>query len=192
MRTVPVTSRKCEPGYRLAVKACTCSIAPMSKNVTAQEIIEQLNLSPLPGEGGYFRRTYEGAIDIDGRAEFSVIYYLLSADNNRSALHQLPFDETYHFYLGDPVQMLILEEGKPGRELTLGADITGGQQVQVIAPANCWHGSILVKGGSFALLGTCMTPGYMDTDYREADGVRLQQQYPEFSRQIKILTEKPK
>jgi len=161
----------------------------MTSSFNAKNIIELLNLSPLPGEGGYFRRTYEGTMNTDGRAEFSVIYYLLTADNPRSALHYLPIAETYHFYLGDPVEMLVLEANQPGRELILGQDLQAGQQVQAMVPANCWHGSYLCKGGSFALLGTTMTPGYIDQDYQQADSAKLQEEHPAFAEQIRKLTE---
>ena len=45
-----------------------------------------------------------------------------------SAMHRLPSDEVYHFYLGDAVDLLLLEE-TGGRVITLGPDILGGQVV---------------------------------------------------------------
>ncbi|MBL4616607.1 MAG: cupin domain-containing protein [Robiginitomaculum sp.] len=152
------------------------------------DLITLLDSAPLPGEGGYFRRTYEGAIGTNERAVFSVIYYLLTAEQPRSALHYLPIAETYHFYLGDPVQMLVLQPDWSGKELLLGSDVFSGQEVQTMVPAQCWHGSYLCAGGKFALMGTTMTPGYMDKDYKGADRDLLQRQYPEFSKQIEKLT----
>ncbi|PHR62674.1 MAG: cupin [Robiginitomaculum sp.] len=152
------------------------------------DLIRLLDLAPLPGEGGYFRRTHEGPTDPNGRAAYSVIYYLLTPDQPRSQLHWLPIAETYHFYLGDPVEMLILEKGTSGRTLILGQDIGAGQQVQMQVPANCWHGSHLMEGGEFALLGTTMTPGYMDQDYRPADRAGLQRQFPNHAQLIQTLT----
>ncbi|MBL1430327.1 MAG: cupin domain-containing protein [Robiginitomaculum sp.] len=154
----------------------------------ANDLISLLDLKPLPGEGGYFRRTHEGTIDKNGRAKFSVIYYLLTPEQPRSALHYLPIAESYHFYLGDPVQMLILQPDGSGKELLLGSDVFVGQKVQTMVPEQCWHGSYLCDGGKFALLGTTMTPGYVDSDYQAADCDLLQQQYPAFSQQIKKLT----
>lgn len=154
----------------------------------ADDLISLLDLKPLPGEGGYFRRTYEGGIAQDGRADFSVIYYLLTKEQPRSALHYLPIAETYHFYLGDPVEMLVLQPDNTAHELILGSDIVADQKVQTMVPANCWHGSYLCAGGKFALLGTTMTPGYMDKDYKGADCDLLQKQYPDFAEQIEKLT----
>ncbi|VAV87725.1 hypothetical protein MNBD_ALPHA06-672 [hydrothermal vent metagenome] len=156
--------------------------------MNSDDLIRQLKLTPLPGEGGYFRRTHAGENDATGRAGFSVIYYLLNREQSRSRLHFLPIAETYHFYLGDPVQMLILEAGKPGRELILGQDVMAGQQVQMQVPANCWHGSRLCPGGDFALFGTTMTPGFMDKDFKLANAKSLQNQFPQFAAEIAKLT----
>jgi predicted cupin superfamily sugar epimerase len=157
--------------------------------MNANELIRLLDLSPLAGEGGYFRRTHEGSLDAQGRASYSVIYYLLTREQPRSKLHHLPFAECYHFYLGDPVQTLILPPKGPGQEIVLGQNLPRGQQVQVQVPANSWHGSMLVAGGQFALLGTSMTPGYEDQDYTDANGQELSDKFPKFAVQIRQLTE---
>lgn len=160
----------------------------MDKNLRSKDLIALLDLAALPGEGGYFRRTYAGLLDQEGRPANSVIYYLLDQSQPRSKLHWLPIAETYHFYLGDPVEMLLLEPQKTGRELVLGADVIAGQHVQITVPANCWHGSQLRSGGKFALLGTTMTPGYMDQDYVEADRKTMQASFPQFASKIEALT----
>ncbi|MBL4596876.1 MAG: cupin domain-containing protein [Robiginitomaculum sp.] len=162
----------------------------MRKIPTSDELIRLLALSPLPGEGGYFRRTYAGQLDANDRPAHSVIYYLLTSTQPFSELHWLPTAETYHFYLGEPVQMLILEPDKPGRTLRLGPDVQNGQHVQFMVPANCWHGSKL-GGDGYALLGTTMTPGYMDEDYRAGVRGDLQQQFPEHEHLIQQMTKDP-
>ncbi|MHB1421864.1 MAG: cupin domain-containing protein [Gemmataceae bacterium] len=43
----------------------------------------------------------------DARAAGTAIFYFLTPDTF-SALHRLPTDEVFHFYLGDPVEMLRL------------------------------------------------------------------------------------
>src|SRR5207245_2095434 len=89
----------------------------------------------------------------------TAIYYLLTPDTF-SALHRLPTDEVYHFYLGDPVEMLQLWPDGSGRVGTLGQDVRAGQLLQVIVPRGVWQGSRLRPGGAFALLGTTMAPGF--------------------------------
>ena len=133
--------------------------------MTADEVIRLLELKPLEMEGGYFRRTYENMDGIiDGKPKATAIYYLLTADTC-SCLHRLPSDEVYHFYLGDPVELLVMDDSGRGSVRLLGSDLTAGMLVQTAVPAGTWQGSRLVTGGSWALLGTTMAPGFTDDDF---------------------------
>lgn len=156
--------------------------------MTARELIEQLQLQPLIGEGGYFRRSYESAEQVrEGKPAATAIYYLLT-DKDFSALHRLPADETYHFYLGDPVELLLLCPDGTSRLVTLGQDISSGMQVQFTVPKGAYQGSMLKEGGSFALLGTTMCPGYTDDDYTAGDRKTLRRQFPQWGERIEALT----
>jgi predicted cupin superfamily sugar epimerase len=167
---------------------------------TARQVIDALALQPHPVEGGYFRETYRsvhrvpaGALPPGYTAERSVgtaIYYLITADNF-SALHRLPTEEVFHFYLGSPVQMLQLFPDGTGRVVTLGSDVLAGQQPQVVVPAGVWQGSFIVPGGEFALLGATMAPGFDYADYEAGDRDQLAAAYPAYADLIRRLTRGP-
>jgi predicted cupin superfamily sugar epimerase len=154
--------------------------------LTAERLIALLALKPLPHEGGFYRETWRCAHSSGDRAAGTAIYYLLTPDTE-SALHRLPGDEVYHFYLGDPVELLLLE-ASGGRLITLGPDLLAGQVVQTVVPGGVWQGSVLRPGGAFALLGTTMSPGFDFSDYAAADGTALVQRYPAFAERIRRLT----
>jgi predicted cupin superfamily sugar epimerase len=142
--------------------------------VTAADVIERLGLIPHPREGGFFRETWrsEGSLRPGGpyageRSQGTAIYYLLTPDTY-SALHRLPGDEVFHFYLGDPVEMLELLPDGSSRTTVLGAGLEG-MVPQHVVPGGVWQGSRLRKGGDWALLGTTMAPGFSYDDYEEAD-----------------------
>ncbi|MGH2619490.1 MAG: cupin domain-containing protein [Anaerolineales bacterium] len=167
--------------------------------MTADEIIEFLNLQRLPVEGGYFRQSYRAADTVSADALpgryrrdktlCTAIYYLLTADpDNFSALHRLPTDEIYHFYLGDPVEMLLLYPDGASAVVRLGPDLRAGQQVQFVVSANVWQGSRLASGGTFALLGTTMAPGYDEADYSGGERGALSERYPDRRDLIRELT----
>ena len=80
-------------------------------------------------------------------------------------MHRLQTDEIFHFYLGDPVEMLQLGPDDSGKVLILGTNLLRGMRPQVIVPAGVWQGSRLLPGGRFALLGTTVSPGFERADY---------------------------
>lgn len=133
--------------------------------MTAQEIIQLLRLVPLEMEGGYFRQNYRNKTPWDGHKPMSTAIYFLLTPDTYSCLHRLPNDEVYHFYLGDPVELLVLDEKGQGSVRILGSDLAAGMQVQTAVPAQAWQGSRLLPGGSWALLGTTMAPGFTDDDF---------------------------
>lgn len=165
--------------------------------MSAKEIIKFLGLEPLPFEGGYFRQTYRSEEMIEKKAlperyrcskPFgTAIYYLLTPDMF-SALHRLPTDEIFHFYLGDPVTMLQLPPDGTSATITLGSDIRNGHHVQVVVSKNIWQGSILKDGGRFALIGTTMAPGFDFSDYEYGNRDDLIKEYSKHADLIVKLT----
>ena len=163
----------------------------------ARRVIELLGLEPLPLEGGYFRRTYESGIwlDMDGpegegrrrRRSATAIYYLVTPESF-SAMHRLASDEIFHFYTGDPVEMLKLYPDGTGEVVTLGPDLDRGMTPQVVVPRGVWQGTRLVPGGRFALLGTTVSPGFEYEDYEPGDREALAGQYPAYRTLIEALT----
>lgn len=161
------------------------------ETMTADEVIQILNLQPHPVEGGYFREIYRGERIIASyggtRSLATTIYYLLKP-GHVSELHILPGDEIFHFYLGSPVRMLQLWPDGTGKELVLGNDLLAGQVPQLVVPAGVWQGTRLVGDDGFALLGATMAPGFDYADYGSGSRAELTAKWPEFARQIEALT----
>lgn len=165
--------------------------------MNAQVLIEKLGLRPLPGEGGFYRETYRSSERVTASAlpgryktdkEFgTAIYYLLTPEV-ASALHRLPSDEVFHFYLGDPVVMLQLFPEGTGKMITLGPDILSGQVVQCVVPKFVWQGATLIEGGHFALMGTTMAPAFDFADFEVGSRAELLEKYGEHSELINRLT----
>jgi predicted cupin superfamily sugar epimerase len=159
--------------------------------MTADEIKALLNLQPHPIEGGHFRRTYTSAatLDLPGgiRPAGTAIYYLLEP-GTFSEMHVLSSDELFHFYLGDPVEMLQLYEDGRSAIFTLGQDLMDDQHVQLVVPAGVWQGTRLIGDGKVALLGCTVTPGFDFTDYRSGAYAELAKKWPRHADRIKALT----
>ncbi len=145
------------------------------------DIRRWLGLEPHPLEGGYYAETYRSDLRLGGGAAgagassagapageprpIATAIYFMITPNMFSAMHRLGSDEIFHFYLGDPVEMLQLDPAGGGHVLTLGTDLAAGMRPQVVVPRGVWQGSRLKPGGSFALLGTTVSPGFDLRDY---------------------------
>lgn len=159
--------------------------------MTSADIKQILGLEPHPVEGGFYRRTYTspGSVDLPrgARAQSTAIYYLLER-SAFSEMHMLASDEIFHFYLGDPVEMLQLHPDGSSAVFTLGPDLAAGQQVQLVVPAGTWQGARLIGDGEFALLGCTVTPGFDFADYRSGSYGELAAQWPAEAERIRELT----
>ncbi len=165
--------------------------------LTADQIIALLNLTPHPKEGGYFRETYRSSETIPEKAlpkrhrgmrSFATAIYYLLTPETFSAMHRLQSDEIFHFYLGDPVEMLQLWPDGSGKAITIGSGIFKGMQPQVIVPRGVWQGGRLIMNGKFALLGTTVSPGFEFEDYEIGQKDDLIKSHPQFRDLITALT----
>ena len=82
------------------------------------KIIKALELEPLSGEGGFFKRTYCSteiveAVTLSGkkvkRPKATSILYLIGGEDFSSLL-KLEFDEFFAFTDGDPCRMFLIDD----------------------------------------------------------------------------------
>ena len=134
----------------------------MNARLTADEVIDLLELAPLPGEGGYFRQTLYVPDPGHPDAPLATAILFLVTPDSWSGLHRLATDELFHFYMGDPCRMVVCSPDGRLESRRLGADLRSGCQVQALVPGGAWQGTMLEGAGEYgyALLGTTMTPGF--------------------------------
>jgi predicted cupin superfamily sugar epimerase len=169
----------------------------MNSVITSDQVISLLNLRPLPVEGGLYAEMYRAAEDIPAtalparyggdRPHSTAIYYMLTP-KTCSRLHRLRTDEVWHFYLGEPVELLLLLPDGTGQIMLIGTDLPAGQRPQVVVPHGVWMGARLQSGGRFALLGTTMAPGFDPADFEVGEREPLLRAYPGFAEWITALT----
>lgn len=149
-----------------------------------EEIAAALGLVPLPAEGGRYRRTWSGQEDEHGRPAGSAILLLLTDDaDGFSAMHRLPIDEVWHFYRGDPMELVLLHADGQSEVRRFGA----GDLFQTTVPAGTWMGARVAPGGSWSLVGTTMAPGFVPADYEGGEVEELVRRYPEREPIIRVL-----
>ncbi|MBX3735937.1 MAG: cupin domain-containing protein [Candidatus Didemnitutus sp.] len=165
--------------------------SPLSPEThTAEDVIRLLNLAPLPGEGGWFRRTAESELRVmgGGRRACSAIYFLVTPEVF-SALHRVDAVETWCFHVGDPIELLVLDaQPGAGRRVALGLDFTVGQVLQEMVPAGAWQGARLRAGGRWGLVSCVVAPEYVERGFALGVRAELTASHPAFAAEIAALT----
>jgi predicted cupin superfamily sugar epimerase len=160
---------------------------------TAEDVSRLFDLRPLTIEGGYFRETYRSIEQFTpagyagSRCISTAIYYFLTPETF-SEMHIVPGDEIFHFYLGDPVEMLQVAPDGTANSILLGNDLAAGMQPQHVVPGGYWQGARLREGGTFALLGTTMSPGFDYADYRKGNRTEMLGRFPQHGDKLLALT----
>lgn len=169
--------------------------------MTADEVKARLGLVPHPREGGWYARTWESGERLpttafaDGRYPGdrwtgTAIYYLLEP-GTFSEMHRLRSDEVFHHYLGDAVEQLQLLPNGKALKRTVGRDLANGERPQVVVARGVWQGARLKEGGSWALLGCTVSPGFEYDDYQAGRREDLVAGWPEWRAMITDLTREP-
>lgn len=164
--------------------------------MNAEELKKLLKLVPLSVEGGYFAETYRSSEILPqeclgdryggSRRVGTAIYYLLEA-GTFSEMHRVQSDEIFHFYMGDPVEMLQLWPDGSARTVMIGTDLEKGMRPQVVVPHGVWQGARLVDGGNLALMGCTVSPGFEYGDYESGKRAELVRGWPDARERIEEL-----
>jgi len=150
--------------------------------LTPEEVIRALNLEALEPEGGYFRRIFESKefiqTDRGERRIGTSIYYLVTPESP-SKFHAVKCTEIYHYYLGDPLTLVLLAQDGGTRRVILGPDLREGQvPVRVIEPGVIQGSFIERPESGFSLVGATCFPGFEFADFTLVDRALLLARYP--------------
>jgi uncharacterized protein len=133
----------------------------MTTSDSAQNLIEQLGLSPHP-EGGWYRETWRAAPGPDGRAGGTAIIFLLKA-GEASHWHRVDADELWLWQGGDPLELRIAahDEG-PVEMLTLGGNVAAAERLQGLVAAGAWQAARPAANGAsgYCLVSCVVVPGF--------------------------------
>jgi predicted cupin superfamily sugar epimerase len=134
----------------------------------AAHLISSLGLRPHP-EGGHFREVFRSSSSVqpvDGRGERSAlttIYFLLRA-GEKSRLHRVSSDEVWHFYEGDPLELLWAHPETPAFHQARLGPVDAGMAPVAVVPAGWWQAAR--STGAYTLVGCSVGPGFDFADFQ--------------------------
>ena len=171
---------------------------PMPETVTAEEIRSLLKLEPN-ATCGFVRETYKSDLTIapgglpapfqDGRPLGSALYFMVTPAAPVK-LHRIDNDQLYHYYLGDPIEVLLLRENGDSELVVVGPNIVGGELVQLFIPGNTFHTARITGKSRWFLGASTEWPGEVPSeDVELGDAEELAAKYPESAADIRKFPE---
>lgn len=186
--------------------------------MAVSKLVSFLELHPHP-EGGFFKETFRDDsfrlhtsslpphYKVD-RSVSTAIYFLLPT-GSISRLHRIPSAEVWHFYQGDPLTVLEIDEQGHVKHTILGADLEAGQRLQYTVPPLVWFGAYPTKDVEtvsadgctivkapprdaeqhFSLVGCTVAPAFEFDDFEMAERSQLVALFPHAKACIELLTD---
>ena len=115
----------------------------------------------------------------EGRPVGSALYFMVTPVAP-VRLHRIRNDQLYHYYLGDPIDVLMLHADGTTERAVVGPDLRSGQCVQLLVPGNTVHTARIIPEsfrGSF-LGASTEWPGVEPADVEIGDVDALADKYP--------------
>jgi predicted cupin superfamily sugar epimerase len=159
-------------------------------NPKIKALIDHYHFTPLPAEGTLFISTWRSTQEFaDGSPVGTAMIGMYCSDPlSQSLFHRLPVDETWHFYGGAPLRLVLLAPDGSSQDVILGSNPLKGEQVQFVVQAGIWQAGQIVEGGSYALFGCTMAPGFTGSMYEGGIREELLKNYPNRKNDILRLT----
>jgi predicted cupin superfamily sugar epimerase len=102
-------------------------------------------------------------------------------------LHRIDNDQLYHYYLGDPIEVLLLRENGLSELVVVGPNIVGGHLVQLFIPGNTFHTARITGKRRWFLGASTEWPGVVvrDRDVELGNAEELAAKYPDAAADIR-------
>jgi hypothetical protein len=145
---------------------------------TAEQIIDELGMKPLPDEGAYY-------VEGPRTQELSSVLVLLTAGpEGFSAMHRLTVDEGWQWLDGAPVALLRLRQGHKRNHGSL--SLLGRRRRQVLVKRGVWQGAATM--GDWSLVSCWCSPAYRPQHFSLGQRAPLTETFPKYAVEIATLT----
>jgi predicted cupin superfamily sugar epimerase len=169
--------------------------ASMSEAMTFEEVRKLLDLTPN-ATCGYVRVTFVSKQRIapgglpapfsEGRPAGSALYFMLTPEEPVK-LHRIRNDQLYHYYMGDPIEVLMLLTDGISERHVVGPDLRNGQTPQLLIPGNTFHTARLIGERRWFLGASTEWPGVEPVDVELGNPEALAARYPKVAAEIRTF-----
>jgi uncharacterized protein len=169
---------------------------PQTPNeLTADEVRNWLKLEPH-ATCGFVRVTFMSKERIApgglpapfaaGRPVGSALYFMVTP-GAPVRLHRIRNDQLYHYYIGDPLEVLMLHEDGTTERVVVGPDLRGGQLVQLLIPGNTFHTARVIGRRRWFLGASTEWPGVEPADVEIGNVGALAAKYPQVADDLRTF-----
>jgi predicted cupin superfamily sugar epimerase len=133
----------------------------MGDSMTADDLIQSLNLAPHP-EGGWYRETWRAPAEEGQRPASSAVYYVIRP-GQRSHWNRVDADEIWLWHAGDPLEVSMSPgEAGPVTTIRLGGNVGAGEYPQLIIPKGHWQAADPVEGSAagYTFISCIVAPAF--------------------------------
>ena len=182
----------------LAVNAQRPSRNPVTQipdELTADEVRNLLKLEPH-ATCGFVRVTFMSKERIApgglpapfaaGRPAGSALYFMVTP-GAPVRLHRIRNDQLYHYYLGDPLEVLMLHVDGTTEHVVVGPDLRGGQLLQLLIPGNTFHTARVIGRRRWFLGASTEWPGVEPVDVEIGNVDVLAAKYPQVADDLRTF-----
>ncbi len=167
----------------------------MADELTADEIRTLLELEPN-ATCGFVRITYLSPQSIaagglpspfsDGRPIGSALYFMVTP-TAPVRLHRIRNDQLYHYYLGDPLEVLLLRSDGTSERVIVGPNVRGGEHIQLFIPGNTFHTARVIGRRRWFLGASTEWPGVVPADVELGNVDELAAKYPSVAADVRAI-----
>lgn len=173
--------------------------ATSANPMTAEDVRTLLDLKPHP-TCGFVRVTFvspqmvpSGALPSPfeaGRPLGSALIFQVTPAAHVK-LHRIHNDQFYHYYMGDPIEVVMLKTDGSVARAVVGPDLRAGQLVQLFLPGNTFHTARLAAGGQWFLGASTQWPGVESIDVEPGNLDELAAKYPAAADDLRAFAKLP-
>jgi len=167
----------------------------MTNDLTAEEIRALLNLE-AHATCGFVRVTFisnqriaPGGLPapfLDGRPAGSALYFMVTP-TAPVRLHRIRSDQLYHYYLGDPLEVLLLRSDGTTDRVVVGPNLRGGEHLQLFIPGDTFHTARVMGRRRWFLGASTEWPGVVPADVETGNVEEPAAKYPSIAADLRAI-----